>query len=63
MVDTNYKIRAWMGANKVSGREMAERINMPYGTFRLKMEDRTQWKLSEIMTLLEVTGMKFDDLF
>jgi len=63
MNDTNRKIRAWMGANRVSGRELAEKIGMPYPTFRMKMAEKTDWKLPEIYSLIEVTGLVFDELF
>lgn len=63
MKDTNYKLRGWMGANRVSGIEMAERIGLPYGTFRLKIEGKTEWKLSEIVNILRVTGCAFDEIF
>ena len=29
MQDTNYKLRGWMGSNKVSHRRMAELLEMP----------------------------------
>ena len=63
MNDTNCKIRAWMGANKVSGYELAEKIGMPYPTFRSKMGEISDWKLSEVRKLIEVTGLTFDELF
>ncbi len=63
MADTNYKLRAWMGAEKVSGKELADRIGMPYDTFRVKMLGKTQWKLSEVEDLLKVTGLTFEELF
>jgi hypothetical protein len=63
MQDTNYKLRAWMGANKVSGTEMARRIDMPYDTFKNKMAGTSQWKLSEVVTLIEVTKLPFEELF
>ena len=63
MADTNYKLRAWMGAEKVSGRELADRIGMPYDTFRVKMLGKTQWKLSEVEELLKATGLTFEELF
>lgn len=63
MKDTNYKLRAWMGANKVSGVKLAEMINMPYSTFKLKYSGERQWKLTEIVALLRVTGLTFDELF
>jgi len=63
MKDTNYKLRAWMGANRVSGRKLAEMIGMPYETFKYKMQGRSEWKLSEIDALIEVTGYSFNELF
>lgn len=63
MRDTNYKLRAWMGAEKVSGRVLAERINMPYDTFKVKMLGKSPWKLPEVIALLEVTGKTFEELF
>ena len=63
MQDTNYKLRAWMGANRVSGVGMAEKIGMPYDTFKIKLQGKTEWKLSEIASILEVTGCKFDEMF
>jgi hypothetical protein len=63
MQDTNYKLRAWMGANRVSGRKLAEMIRMPYDTFKIKMAGRTEWKLSEIYALMKATGLAFDELF
>lgn len=63
MNDTNCKIRAWMGANKVSGRELAEKIGMPYPTFRVKITGKSDWKLPEIYALIKSTGLVFDELF
>lgn len=63
MLDTNYKLRAWMGANKVSGRELAKRLEMPYSTFCSKMSEESDWKLPEIKALQEITGLVFEDLF
>ena len=63
MTDTNYKLRGWMGANKVTGRELAKRINMPYSTFCTRMSEEADWKLPEIKALQAVTGLTFDELF
>lgn len=63
MEDTNYKLRAWMGANKVSGVKLSEMIDMPYDTFKARYAGKTQWKLTEIVALLRVTGLTFDELF
>lgn len=63
MADTNYKLRAWMGANKVSGPMLAEMIDMPYETFKNKMADKSQWKLSEVKALIKATGCSYDEIF
>jgi hypothetical protein len=63
MRDTNYELRAWMGANKVSGRKLAEMMGRSYETIRVKLAGKTEWTLPEIKKLLEVTGLTFDDLF
>ena len=63
MEDTNYKLRGWMGSNRVSGVEMAERIGMPYDTFKGKYSGKTEWKLSEIKALIEATSTTFEELF
>lgn len=63
MRDTNYELRAWMGANKVSGRKLAELMGRSYETIRVKLANKTEWTLPEIKKLLEVTGMTFEDLF
>lgn len=63
MVDTNYKVRAWMGANKVSQRELAKRLNLSYSALRAKLDERTDWKLAEIKALQEITGLAFEELF
>ena len=63
MKDTNYKIRAWMGANRVSGCELAKKIDMPYPTFRMKMLGNSEWKLTEIKALIETTGLPYEELF
>lgn len=63
MLDTNYKVRAWMGANKVSGRELAKRLNMPYSTFCTRMSEESDWKLPEIKALQEITRLAFEELF
>ena len=63
MQDTNYKLRAWMGANRVSGVAMAEMIGMPYNTFKTKFKGETDWKLSEVIAILRATGCKFDEIF
>ena len=63
MKDTNYKLRAWMGANRVSGPKMAEMMGMSYETFKNKMADKSEWKLSEVKTIMQVTGCKYDEVF
>lgn len=63
MTDTNYKLRAWMGANRVSGKRMAELIGMPYDTFKIKLAGKTEWKLSEIIRILALTGKPFEEMF
>ena len=63
MEDTNYKVRGWMGANKVSGRELAKRLNMPYSTFCTRMNEESDWKLPEIIALQKITGLAFEELF
>ena len=60
---TNYKLRGWMGANRVSGTEMADRIGLPYGTFRLKIEGKTEWKLSEVISIMQTTGCALEEIF
>lgn len=63
MRDTNYELRAWMGANKVSGRELARLMGRSYETIRVKLRGQTEWTLPEIEQLLEVTGLTFEELF
>ena len=63
MQDTNYKLRAWMGANRISGVKMAEMIGMPYTTFKYKLSQKSEWTFSEIMAIIDVTGSKFEELF
>ena len=63
MQDTNYKLRAWMGANRVSGVKMAEKLEMPYSTFKYKMAGKSEWTMSEIIAITQITGCKFDDIF
>ena len=63
MRDTNYKIRGWMGSNKVSVRELAKRMGVSYNTLKTRMSGKTPWKLSDIEKLMEVTGLKFEELF
>ena len=63
MTDTNYKLRGWMGSNRVSHAEMARLIGMPYGTFKYKMANKSEWVLSEIITIMKVTGCKFEEIF
>lgn len=63
MADTNYELRAWMGANRVSGRKLAELMGRSYETIRVKLAGKTEWTLPEIEKLLEVTGLTFEELF
>lgn len=63
MRDTNYELRAWMGANKVSGRKLAELMGRSYETIRIKLQCKTEWTLPEIKKLLEVTELPFEELF
>lgn len=63
MADTNYDLRAWMGANKVSGRKLAEMMGRSYETIRMKLSCKSEWTLPEIKKLMEVTGLTFDELF
>lgn len=62
-MDTNYKLRAWMGANRFSSAKFAKMIDMPYETFKNKMAGKTEWKLSEVVRILEFTGCSFDEIF
>ena len=52
-----------MGANKVTGRELAKRMGRSYETIRIKLCGKTQWTLPEIEKLIEVTGLTFEQLF
>ena len=63
MADTNAKLRGWMGENKVSGVKLAEMIEMPYPTFKVKMSGRTDWNMPEITRILKVTNRKFEEIF
>lgn len=63
MRDANYDLRAWMGANKVSGRKLAELMGRSYETIRVKLANKTDWTLPEIKKLMEVTGLTFEELF
>ena len=63
MQDTNYKLRGWMGSNKVSQRHMAELLDIPYETFKTKITGASQWKLSEVIKILDVTGRSFEEIF
>lgn len=63
MQGTNYNLRAWMGANRVSGVKMADLMGMPYQTFKYKLNEKSEWTLSEINTILKITGRKFDEIF
>lgn len=63
MNDTNYELRAWMGANKVSGRKLAALMGRSYETIRIKLSGKTEWTLPEIKKLMEVTGLTFEELF
>ncbi len=63
MQDTNYKLRGWMGSNKVTQRRMAELLEMPYETFKTKISGDSQWKLSEVIKILDVTGVSFEEIF
>lgn len=63
MKDTNYELRAWMGANKVSGRKLAALMGRSYETIRMKLSGKTEWTLPEVKQLVEVTGLTFEELF
>ena len=52
-----------MGANKVSGRKLAQLMGRSYETIRVKLRGQTEWTLPEIEKLLEVTGLTFEELF
>ena len=61
--DVNYKLRAWMGANRVSIRKLSEMTEIPYDTLKLKMSGKHQWKLSDIEKILTATGQTFEETF
>ena len=63
MTDTNYKLRAWMGANRISGAELARRTGISYNTLKLKLAGKTKWTLSDVEKLLAATGLTFEELF
>lgn len=63
MGDTNYKLRAWMGANRVTQERLADLLQMPVRRLQTRLTEETQWKLSEIEALISITGLSFDELF
>ena len=63
MKNTNAKLRGWMAEHGVSGRVFAEMIEMSYDTFKVKMTGKTDWKLSEVLKILKVTGQPFENIF
>lgn len=63
MSDTNAKLRGWMAMNKISGVALAEGINMPYDTFKVKFSGKRDWKLSEVIAILKFTGAAFEEIF
>jgi len=63
MSDTNAKLRGWMAEHKMAGPALAAEIEMPYDTFKVKMTGKTEWKLSEILKIIDVTGLPFEKLF
>lgn len=63
MNDTNYKIRAWMGANRVSGRKLAEMMEMSYNTLKPKLAGKVKWTVSDAEALIKATGLPFEELF
>ena len=63
MRDTNYKLRGWMGSNRVSVRKLSEMTDIPYDTLKIKMSGKSQWKLSDIEKLITATGLTFEELF
>ena len=63
MSDTNAKLRGWMAEHKMPYAAFAAEIGMPYDTFKVKMSGKTDWKFSEIIKILRVTGCAFEELF
>lgn len=63
MANTNDNIRSWMGAHLLTGVQFAEMIEMPYDTFKSKIAGKTDWKLDEVIKILDVTGCEFSELF
>ena len=63
MKDTNYKLRGWLGANRVSVKEFSKMTGIPYDTLKTKMSGKSMWKLSDIEKLIEATGLTFEELF
>lgn len=63
MTDTNYKLRAWMGANRITQEKLSELLGMPLTTLKARLSGEVQWKFSEILALMKITGMSFEELF
>lgn len=63
MIDTNAKLRGWMAERKMSYAVFAEKVGIPYDTFKVKMSGKTDWKLSEVFKILRFTGCAFEELF
>lgn len=63
MSKANSKLRSWLGANQITGKEFAKMIDMPYDTFKSKITNRSDWRLADVIKILAVTGCKFEELF
>lgn len=56
-------IHRWMAENKVSGRELARRMDVPYDTVYNMLRGKNYPGMHTIKALLRATGMTFEEAF
>ena len=60
MNDHFFEVRAEMSRQKISGREMAERIGLSPGAFSARICGRIQFTLKEAYLILRILGIPAD---
>lgn len=56
-------IMKWLGDHNYTMTQLSAETNIPYSTLKRKIYRLTEWRLDELIRLINVTGTTFEDLF
>ena len=59
----NGKLKGWMTSHGVTYQQLADVLGMKRSLLVTRMDGRIEWRYSEIQTILNFTGLSYEELF